>query len=123
MLDDLLNDLSRIQRQGQGSFNLYPSKNSISCQSNCIGIATKDFGHAKGANFKSGFKGVILDLIAYWLGCFNTNQFTLILTPDWNTTNFEKEWAEIIQSHCKTGKQVLIVELIRGNKFLIRFSS
>lgn len=125
--DTLRKLLEKIKRsaggQGWPSFNLYPSEERSECHRVCIGIATKDFGHSCSSNNQCGFRGLMLNLIDNWFTCFNNNKFTLIITPDWNTSQFEKDWKSIINSHCSTSKRVLIVEFIASNRFLVRYSN
>lgn len=125
--DTLRKLLEKLNRSAGGhgwpSFNLYPSEDRSECHRVCIGIATRDFGHNCSSNNQCGFSGLMLNLIGHWFTCYNNNKFTLIITPDWNTSQFEKDWKSIINSHCSTGKRVLIVEFIASNRFLVRHSN
>lgn len=125
--DTLIKLLEELNRSAGGhgwpSFNLYPSEDRSECHRVCIGIATRDFGHNCSSNNQCGFSGLMLNLIGHWFTCYNNNKFTLIITPDWNTSQFEKDWKSIINSHCSTGKRVLIVEFIASNRFLVRHSN
>jgi hypothetical protein len=96
-----------------GNFNFYPSDSSTDCKEYCLGIATKKFGHdrLKDKN-RTGFKGLIKELVQYWLECGRVNQTTVILVTDWDSGEFQKEWLDIINTRVRTGKSVRIYEIL-----------
>jgi hypothetical protein len=63
-----------------GNMNLFPSNNKGACHSFCLAIASRPF-EEKRDGVKTGFKGLMLNLCAYWFECLSVNRTTLILTP------------------------------------------
>ncbi len=115
-LDRLRNTL----QNGNVNINLYPSENSppSSCKRICIGIASKGFDE-KRYNLKTGFKGLMLNLCAYWFGCLSTNQTTLIFTKDWDKKKFKNYYKDIIDNYVNGhNKKVFIVEIEPAGFFL-----
>lgn len=113
---DLLNS-----RSGPGTFNFYPSENGGSCHPFCFGIATKKFGHNRELNKnRTGFKGLIKELVAYWISCGNINQTTIIHTFDWDEEDFIKDWEAIINSYKNKGKiiKIYLISEREGNATL-----
>jgi hypothetical protein len=103
-LEDLIDSLngfskSKSDKKSEHSFNFYPSDIDGGCHSFCLGIATKKFGHKRDENKnRTGFKGLIKELISYWLTC-NLNKTTIILTTDWDNDVFKELWKDIIESN------------------------
>ena len=98
---------------GPGTFNFYPSdKTDGACHKFCFGIATKKFGHNRELDKnRTGFKGLIKDIIGYWLSCGNINQTTIIHTLDWDEEDFVKDWEDIINHYRNNGKNIKIYEI------------
>jgi hypothetical protein len=58
-------------------------------------------------------------LSAYWFACLKINEENLILTPDWNDEDFERNYKPIIDNYCNFNqKKVFIVEVSNGGLFL-----
>jgi hypothetical protein len=100
ILEDWIDELNNLSNEnGPNSFNFYPSTRFGSCCSVCIGVATKKFGHNRDQDKpRTGFKGLIKEIIGQWLSCSNTND-TIIVTVDWDEEVFEKEWKPIIDRY------------------------
>jgi hypothetical protein len=82
-----------------GFMNFYPSNLKGGCHTFCLGVATKKFDYKRDKDRnRTGFKGLIKELIAYWFNC-NVNQKTIILTTDWDNEAFEDGWKKIIDSY------------------------
>ena len=114
---ELENIIDHINTSSSGttSFNFYPSDNSTDCKEYCLGIATKKFGHdrLKDKN-RTGFKGLIKELVQYWLKCGRINQTTIIIVTDWDGEEFEKEWLDIINARVATGKTVKVYQILNN---------
>ena len=107
-----------------GSFNFFPSDAAGSCHELCIGIATKPFEHKYYKNEKgnrTGFKGMIKEIIAYWFNCYDKNKTTLLITPEWRETVFQENWKKIIDAYVKKGRKVIIIEIISLNDYIRRY--
>ena len=110
--EDLIDKIN-AGKSGSGDFNFYPSDKYSACKNLCISIATKQFGHAYDKDKKrTGFKGLIKELICYWLSCGSINQKTIIFTFDWDSQAFDKKWRGIIDHYRSLGKEVIIFEII-----------
>lgn len=113
-----LDNLRNTYGNKTGNINLYPSNEKGSCKSFCLAIATRPF-EEKRDGLKTGFKGLMLSLCAYWIGCLPINRTTLILTSDWNTRKFADYYKEIIDNYVNVhGKKVFIVEVDAAGFFL-----
>jgi hypothetical protein len=115
-LEDLIYSINN-RSQGAGNTNFFPSNLNGKCQSFCLGVATKKFDHKREKDRnRTGFKGLIRELIAYWFTC-NVNQKTIILTTDWDNEAFEDEWKAIIQAYKNNTRHeveiYLIIEMTR----------
>jgi hypothetical protein len=103
---------------GIGNMNLYPSFNKGACQSFCLGIASRLF-EEKRDGIKTGFKGLMLNLCAYWFECLSINRTTLILTRSWDSRKFAEYYKEIIDNYTITHrKKVFIIEVDPAGFFL-----
>lgn len=111
------------------SMNFYPSNNVVPCYSFCLGIATKKFGYHREKlgdevppeGLRTGFKGLMLDIIGYWITC-DENKTTVLITLDWDDEAFEKDWEQIIKRHSQNGKTVMIYEILERNAtYILRY--
>ena len=101
-----------------GSMNLYPSYNNASCNTFCLGIASRPF-EEKCDGIRTGFKGLMLKLCAYWFKCLPINRTTLILTGSWDTRKFAEYYKEIIDNYTNThNKKVYVIEVDPAGFFL-----
>jgi hypothetical protein len=108
---------------GPSTFNFYPSKRRVGCHEFCLGIATKKFGHNRDrVSNRTGFKGLIKELISYWLSCGSINKTTIIITTDWDDQDFEDDWINILDSYVKKDKRVEIYQVLeRQNAYLLKY--
>jgi hypothetical protein len=114
ILEDWIDQINSHEKgKGPNSFNFYPSKNSVSCCNLSIGVATKKFGWSREKDkCRTGFKGLIKDIIGHWFRCKNTNK-TILLTTDWDKDAFEDGWKQIIDDYVDgTGNEVEIYYLL-----------
>jgi hypothetical protein len=103
---------------GNSNMNLYPSLNKGACSSFCLGIASRPF-EEKRDGIKTGFKGLMLNLCAYWFECLSINRTTLILTGSWDARKFAEYYKEIIDNYTTTHrKNVYIIEVDPAGFFL-----
>ena len=108
------------------SFNFIPSAGpNGSCSSCSLTIIADGFGcnslfHPIRYNTgRISFVKAILLLSAYWFACLKINEENLILTPDWNDEDFERNYKPIIDNYCNFNqKKVFIVEVSNGGLFL-----
>ena len=109
-----------------GSFNFIPSAGpNGSCSSCSLTIIADGFGRNSlfhPIRYRTGrisFVKAILLLSAYWFACLKINEENLILTPDWNDEDFERNYKPIIDNYCNFNqKKVFIVEVSNGGLFL-----
>ena len=109
-----------------GSFNFIPSFGpNGSCSSCSLTIIADGFGRNSllhPIRYNTGrisFVKAILLLSAYWFACLKINEENLILTPDWNDEDFERNYKPIIDNYCNFNqKKVFIVEVSNGGLFL-----
>ena len=109
-----------------GSFNFIPSAGpNGSCSSCSLTIIADGFGRNSlfhPIRYNTGrisFVKAILLLSAYWFACLKINEENLILTPDWNDEDFERNYKPIIDNYCNFNqKKVFIVEVSNGGLFL-----
>ena len=115
-LKDLRNQLD--SNNGQGTMNLFPSNNKGACHPFCVAIAIKKFDKPR-KGLESGFKGLILEMAAYWFSCLNINRNTLILTTSWDNQSFEENYKTIIDQFTRVhNKNVYIIEVGPTGGFL-----
>jgi hypothetical protein len=108
-LKDLRNRYDSENRQSR--MNLYPSDRKGLCHTFCLAIANKKFDKPlKG--LESGFKGIILEMAAYWFSCLSINKKTLILTSAWDNDIFDENYKKIIDEFTRVhNKKVFIIEV------------
>jgi hypothetical protein len=114
ILEDWIDKINKIgTNKGPSTMNFYPSDKTGDCKILCIGVATKKFGHGRHKDKpRIGFKGLIKDIICQWLNCQITHN-TIIITSDWDSDAFEKEWKQIIDSYCSnSSKKVKIYQFL-----------
>ena len=112
-IEDKLKDLRNRYDSGnrQSTMNLYPSDSKGSCHSFCLAIANKKFDKPR-KGLESGFKGIMLEMAAYWFSCLNVNKKTLILTSTWDNELFGENYKNIIDQYTRVhNKRVFIVEV------------
>lgn len=112
-IEDKLKDLRDRYDSGNGqpAINLYPSNNKGTCHTFCLGIANKKFDRPR-KGLDSGFKGIMLELAAYWFSCLSVNKKTLILTSTWDNETFDDSYKNIIDQYTKVhNKRVFIIEV------------
>lgn len=118
-----LNDLRDRYESGErfgGSMNLYPSDKKGSCQSFCLAIASKKFDKPR-KGMESGFRGIMLEMAAYWFSCLSVNKETLILTSTWDNAVFEESYKKIIDNYTRVhNKRVYIIE-VGPTGFFLRY--
>ena len=115
-LKDLRNQLD--SNNGQGTMNLFPSDKTGACHSFCVAIAIKKFDKPR-KGLESGFKGLILEMAAYWFSCLNVNRNTLIFTTSWDNQSFEENYKNIIDQFTRVhNKNVYIIEVGPTGGFL-----
>jgi len=115
-LKDLRNQLD--SNNGRSTMNLFPSNNKGACHSFCVAIAIKKFDKPR-KGLESGFKGLILEMAAYWFSCLNINRDTLILTTSWDNQSFEENYKNIIDQFTRVhNKYVYIIEVGPTGGFL-----
>ena len=115
-LKDLRNRLD--SNHGRSNMNLFPSNNKGACHPSCVAIAIKKFDKPR-KGLESGFKGLILEMAAYWFSCLNINRNTLILTMSWDNQSFEENYKNIIDQFTRVhNKNVYIIEVGPTGGFL-----
>ena len=123
-IEKLFKDIIDGIRRNKNAFsdmNFYPSDQSTNCKNICISIATDKFGWKYNIDTcRTGFKGLIKELIQYWLKCGAVNQKTVIITLDWDDKDFDKDWKNIVDAYVSKGKVVKIYEVIESRGELLR---
>ena len=112
-IEDFLDSLREdIESNNLGvPINLYPSKNGVGCRTCCVSISSLPFGE-KRYGLKSGFKGTMLDMAAYWIHCIKVNKSTLIVTSDFVPRQFNELYKKIIDNYVSIhDKKVIVVEV------------
>lgn len=109
ILEDWIDDMNKLgSGQGPSSFNFYPSEDGGVCHESCIGVATNSFGSNRDKNRnRTGFEGLMKDIIGQWFNCDNTKN-TVLMTTDWDETVFNNQWKQIIDSYTNKNKRVKI---------------
>ena len=109
ILEDWIDEMNNLGRgQGPSSFNFYPSEEGGGCHESCIGVATNPFGHNRDKNRnRTGFEGLMKDIIGQWFECDITRK-TILITTDWSEEKFNNEWKQIIDSYTNKNKKVKI---------------
>lgn len=109
ILEDWIDEMNRLGKgKGPASFNFYPSEEGGVCHESCIGVATNPFGHNRDKNRnRTGFEGLMKDIIGQWFECDITRN-TILITTDWSEDKFKNEWKQIIDSYTKKNKKVKI---------------
>jgi hypothetical protein len=118
-IEDKLKDFRNRydSRYGQTAMNLYPSDNKGACHPLCLAIANKKFDKLR-KGLDSGFKGIMLEMAAYWFSCLSVNKKTLILTSTWDDEFFVKNYKNIIDQYTRVhNKRVFIIEVGRTRLF------
>lgn len=105
-----------------GRMNFYPSDKSTGCMELCIGIATKGYGRKREEKInRTGFKGLIKEIIQYWMSCGRVNKRTILFTTELRDDDFNANWKDIVDSYKATGKSVKIIEVWNDN-YIVRYS-
>jgi hypothetical protein len=121
ILEEII-DKNAFGRGGQGQMNFYPSEINSPCMELCIGIATKGYGNKRDEkNNRTGFKGLIKEIIEYWISCGSINKRTILLTTEWRDEDFVENWKGIVDKYKAKGKQVIIIE-VWNDKYIIRYN-
>jgi len=114
-------DLYSSRNSGSASINLFPSISKGDCREVCIGIATRSFGSKRDENRnRTGFKGLIKEIIQYWQNCGSVNMKTILFTCEWRDSDFNKDWKDIVENYKNQGKKVIIIEFWDGG-YIKRF--
>jgi|GEM_PF-3623879 hypothetical protein len=116
----------RTTDQGE-VINVIPSAHTTSiCAPFCLTIAGEGFTRMHPPRhihrrMHLNFYHSILKVSAYWLGCLSVNKETLILTPNWDATEFEKHYENLIANYVQVHhKKVFIVEVSKSG-FIQRY--
>ena len=112
-IEDRLKDMRNRYDSGFGqtTMNLYPSDNKGACHTFCLAIANKKFDKPRNG-LDSGFKGIMLEMAAYWFSCLSVNKKTLILTSTWDNEVFGENYKNIIDQYTRVhNKRVFIIEV------------
>lgn len=112
-IEDRLKDMRNRYDSGFGqtTMNLYPSDNKGACHTFCLAIANKKFDKPR-KGLDSGFKGIMLEMAAYWFSCLSVNKKTLILTSTWDNEVFGENYKNIIDQYTRVhNKRVFIIEV------------
>ena len=122
ILEDII-DRNATGRGGQAQMNFFPSEPGGGCFELCIGIATKGYGYKRDiAKNRTGFKGLINEIIEYWFRCGSVNKKTILLTTQWKDDDFEEKWKSKVDAYRALGKQVIIIEVWKEN-YIVRYPS
>ena len=111
-IEDKLSDLrNRYESKYEGSsMNLIPSDKKVDCHSFCLAIANKKFDKLR-KGLDCGFRGIMLELSAYWFSCLKVNEETLIITSSWDNDVFDEQYKKIIDNYTRVhNKNVIIIE-------------
>ena len=111
ILEDIIDNFAN-NKNGQLVMNFIPSNPGGNCMPLCVGMATKKFGGKRDENKnRTGFKGLITDIIKYWLNCGSVNTRTILYTTDWDNVSFNENWKSIIDTYKAKGKFVKVYEV------------
>jgi hypothetical protein len=122
ILEDII-DRNASKSGGQPQMNFYPSEKKVGCFELCIGIATMGYGFKRDdEKNRTGFKGLINEIIEYWITCGSVNKKTILLTTQWKDDDFEEKWKSIVDAYRAKGKQVIIIEVWKEN-YIVRYPS
>jgi hypothetical protein len=95
------------------TYNLIPSDGTGACHAFCLALASGSFGEKYYPTYgKIGFKGMALKLIRHWFECLNANEETLILTKDWNKTQFDDLYKPVIETYCDTYRKRVFILVV-----------
>ena len=102
ILEDWIDEINKLGKgKGPSSFNFYPSEQDGKCHELCIGVATHKFGHNRDKNRnRTGFEGLMKDIIGQWLNCPITKN-TILITTDWDDVAFIKQWIQILDNYTR----------------------
>jgi hypothetical protein len=118
VLEDFIDNNSSTKSQSGTSYNFYPSLNKDGdCKEVCVGVATKSFGSKWDEDrLRTGFKGLMKEMIQYWENCGSINKTTILLTTEWRDVDFNNDWKDIVDNHVNRGKKVIIIQVIQSGK-------
>jgi hypothetical protein len=118
ILEDFIDDDSSTKSQSGGSYNFYPSLNKDGdCKEICVGVATRSFGSKwDDDKLRTGFKGLMKEMVQYWENCGSINKTTILLTTEWRDFDFNNDWKDIVDNHVSRGKRVIIIQVIQSGK-------
>jgi hypothetical protein len=129
ILEDIIDkNANKVKSKESGAkLNFYPSPLEYGdCEELCIGIATKGYGYKKDDNNKrTGFTGLINDIVEYWITCGVKNKRTILFTTEWRYDDFNKKWKGKVDRYKENGKEVLIFEVYEVEnivKYIKRYS-
>ena len=118
VLEDFIDNNSSTKSQPGTSDHFYPSLNKDGdCKEVCVGVATKSFGSKWDEDrLRTGFKGLMKEMIQYWENCGSINKTTILLTTEWRDVDFNNDWKDIVDNHVNRGKKVIIIQVIQSGK-------
>jgi len=96
-------------KNGQSVMNFIPSKPGGDCRSLCVGMATQAYGGKRDLKkHRTGFKGLMIDIIRCWIRCGSINTKTILFTVQFNNQHFDENWRSILDTYKAKGKVVKI---------------
>lgn len=121
LLEEIIDKLNS-SNNNESDLNFYPSDKSGNCKIKCLGIATKGYDYKKDEKKnRTGFKGLIKDIVKYWITCGAINKITVLLTTEWREKAFNDDWKAIVDSYKKQGKKIIIIEFGGVDSHIIRY--
>ena len=121
LLDEIIDKIN--SKTGNSiDMNFYPSDNTVNCQEKCLGIATKGYDYKRDEKKnRTGFKGLIKDIVKYWISCGSVNKSTVLLTTEWREKAFKDDWSAIVDTYKKQGKKIIIIEFGGIDSYIVRY--
>jgi len=134
ILNQIINNPSTIPSFSNNKINFYPSETlGGGCQSICVGFATKGFNSDRDKKKRTGFKGLMQDIIIYWLNCGKCsansrlcNRTTILFVTEWNSSSFKNSWEKIIDGYCtysttNISHMVFVIEISPNGDFFTHY--
>jgi|LakMenE18May11ns_1017448.scaffolds.fasta_scaffold9726857_2 hypothetical protein len=108
ILEDIIDNFAN-NKNGQSVMNFIPSNPGGNCMPLCVGMATQAYGGKRDEiKHRTGFKGLMIDIIRYWIRCGSVNTKTILFTVQFNNEHFDENWRSILDEYKAKGKVVKV---------------